>query len=271
MPMSGFSAAWLALREPYDAQARNPAIRAEAVAPLSGQPAVTVVDLACGAGSTARSIAPLLATSQHWRLVDNDLSLLARAERGLTSPHVRVTCLPIDLSLDLETALDAPVDLVTTSALFDLVSAEWLERLATELAVRNLPIYAALTYDGRIAFDPPHPLDRDIIAAINAHQRRDKGFGPALGPEAAEAAIKQFERVGYRVSHRPADWTFGRSDQAIQLEVLAGWAAAVRETERIEAGALADWLAARQAGVQDGRSTMRIGHIDLYAYQSERK
>ena len=50
------------------------------------------------------------------------------------------------------TALDGPVNLVTASALLDLVSAEWLERLVNEVAARRLPFYAALNYDTLDAF-----------------------------------------------------------------------------------------------------------------------
>ena len=40
-------------------------------------------------------------------------------------------------SAPLEAALDGPVELVTTSALLDLVSHEWLDRLVTEAAARR--------------------------------------------------------------------------------------------------------------------------------------
>ena len=95
------------------------------------------------------------------------------------------TAVALDLTRDLEAALEGPVDLVTASALLDLVSETWLERLAVETAARSIPLYAALSYDGRIELTPPDPLDAAIVAAVNAHQRTDKGFGPALGPAAA--------------------------------------------------------------------------------------
>ncbi len=67
---------------------------------------------------------PRIKSRQNWRLVDNDLSLLARTPQS-SPPDVNVTTVPIDLNRDLEAALDGPIDLVTTSALLDLVSDEW--------------------------------------------------------------------------------------------------------------------------------------------------
>ena len=96
-----------------------------------------------------------------------------------------MTAVPVDLARDLEAALDGPVELVTTSALLDLVSHDWLDRLVTEAAARRLPVYAALSYDGLATLEPADPFDRAVIDAVNQHQRRDKGFGPALGPDAA--------------------------------------------------------------------------------------
>jgi len=148
-----FSAAWLGLREPYDLRARNAAVIDAVVVMLAGRPSVTIADLACGTGSTFRALRPRIKARQNWRLADNDLSLLARAPQS-SPPDTHVTTMPVDLNRDLEAALDGPVDLVTTSALLDLVSDEWLQRLAVETAARRLPIYAALSYDGRIEMTP---------------------------------------------------------------------------------------------------------------------
>jgi len=259
-----FSAEWLTLREPYDRQARNAAVIQTVADFAADRPAISICDLACGTGSTFRALAPLIDVRQGWRLVDNDLSLLARAPQS-EPPRIAVTATPVDLNHDLEAALDGPIDLVTTSALLDLVSAEWLERFAIEAAARHLPVYAALSYDGRAELDPADPADAAIVAAVNAHQRTDKGFGPALGPTAADAAVAQFKAVGYEVMQGEADWLFGPDDRAIQLEMLSGWAHAAREIGGPSLSDVLEWLTRRREFVAAGRSSIRVGHIDFFA------
>ena len=263
--MTGFSADWLALREPHDVRARNPAVLNAVVALLAGNTAVRIVDLACGTGSTLRALSPRLPARQNWRLADNDLGLLARATATTHPAGVSVTAVPLDLNRDLEAVLDGPVDLVTASALLDLASQAWLERLAVELAARSIPIYAALSYDGRIEISPSHSLDAAIVAAVNAHQRRDKGFGPALGPMAASAAIARFESLGYSVVHGAADWVIGPQDREIQLEIFAGWASAAREIGDLPLADTVQWLTFHRDEIAAGCSSLRVGHVDIFA------
>jgi hypothetical protein len=259
-----FSAAWLTLREPYDLRARNSEVMDALLAAFDGRSSVAVAALACGTGSTLRALAPRLPARQSWRLFDNDLSLLARAPQS-SPPDLNVTTVPVDLNRDLEAALDGPVDLVTTSALLDLVSEAWLERLAVEAAVRRLPVYAALSYDGRIEMTPADAADGAMVAAMNAHQRTDKGFGRALGPAAAKAAVERFERVGYSVVQGSSDWTFAPDDREIQNEILSGWAAAAREIGTVPLADVIEWLTRRRDLVAAGRSSIRVGHIDFFA------
>ena len=259
-----FSAAWLELREPYDRRARNAKVIDALVAELADRPSITIADLACGTGSTFRALRPRIKIRQNWRLADNDLSLLARAPQS-SPPDVNVVTVPIDLNHDLEAALDGPVDLVTTSALLDLVSNEWLERFAVETAARRLPVYAALSYDGRIEMTPADATDGKVVAAVNAHQRTDKGFGPALGPAAAKSAVERFERVGYSVVQGAADWVFEPKDRDIQLEMLSGWAAAAREIGDVPLPDIVGWLTRRRDLVAAGRSIIRVGHVDFLA------
>jgi hypothetical protein len=263
--MSGFSAQWLALREPYDLRARNATVLDAVAAAFRDHCAVAVVDLACGAGASLRAIGPRLAPRQSWRLVDNDLGLLARTVALAQPPRLSVQAQAVDLARDLELALDGPLDLVTCSALLDLVSAQWLERLVVEAAARRLPVYAALSYDGRAALEPGDAFDAEMVAAVNRHQRRDKGFGPALGPQAAAHAVARFEGVGYGVVQGRSDWMFGPHDGAIQDAILTGWATAARELGDVPLDRIAAWFTHRRELVADGRARLQVGHIDVFA------
>jgi SAM-dependent methyltransferase len=263
--MSGFSARWLALREPYDRRARNVDVLKVVAARFHDQSSIMVVDLGCGTGSTLRAISSHLPAQQNWRLVDNDLSLLAHAAGLARPPKVTVAARTVDLVRDLELALDGPADLVTTSALLDLVSQDWLDRLAIESAARRLPVYAALTYQGRVELAPTDILDEGLIAAVNRHQHTDKGFGPALGPDAVARSVKAFEKVGYAVSQGSSDWVFEKHDREIQAEILNGWAGAASELNMLAPDRIDTWLTRRRRHIEAGRSTMRIGHVDIFA------
>jgi hypothetical protein len=263
--MSGFSAAWLALRERYDLVARNGAVLDAVAGAFVGQTSISVVDLACGAGATLRAVAGRLAPRQSWRLVDNDLGLLARAMALPRPAHVHVVTRPVDLVRDLELALEGPLDLVATSALLDLVSLEWLDRLVIETAARRLPVYAALTYDGRTTLEPSEDFDSEMVDCFNVHQLTDKGFGPALGPTAAACAAERFEHCGYAVVQGRSDWVLGPNDLAIQEALLAGWAEVGESSAALAPGLIPDWLRRRRSHLAQGRSSLRVGHIDIFA------
>jgi hypothetical protein len=259
--VSGFSAQWLALREAHDRSARSQAVLDALAASFAGTPAIAVTDLGCGTGSTMRATAGLLPRPQ-WRLVDNDETLLALAAAG--APHgARVTTLAVDIAQHLEEAI-GEADLVTMSALLDLVSAAWLDRLVAALVGRRCPLYAALSYDGEVALNPASRHDATVIAAVNRHQLTDKGFGPALGPGAARIAPETLRRKGFAVVEGRSDWMLGTKARDMQMELLAGWAGAAREIGVCTA-TLDAWLTERSDHVAAGRSEMRVGHVDFFA------
>jgi hypothetical protein len=264
--MTGFSADWLALREPFDHRARDVSVLASVAQHFSNRASLTIVDLACGTGSTRRAMAEHLPHFQNWVLVDNDLGLLARAGATPRSEGCTLRTIPLDLMRDLEVALDGGPDLIVASALLDLVSEEWLERLVLECAVRRLPIYAALTYDGRVTLDPVDPFDRRILGAVNRHQLRDKGFGPALGPGAVDALRACCKAAGYAIREAQSDWVIDEDDCDVQQAMLTGWAQAAREMDDITEGEVAGWLRRRVDLVMAGVGTMRVGHGDAFAY-----
>ena len=258
--MSGFEARWLDLREPADIAARDRGLLEAAAAYLSARPNALAVDLGCGTGSTLRTLGPLV-PGLRWRMVDNDPALLAEAERrrpaGSTVEAVLADLGDLD-ALDLK-----PARLVTASALFDLASRDFVAGLAKRLAREQIGLYAALSYDGTIAFDVPHPQDVAMVALFNAHQRGDKGLGPALGPDAGAVLAEELATQGLDVRTAPSPWRLDASMAGLQTKFVEGMATAVGETGELPAAEIAAWLDARLAMVDS--SFCRVGHLEVLA------
>lgn len=296
--MSGFSADWLALREPFDRQARGDAWPALAPALASwraGLPheaPLAVLDLACGTGSSLRALAPRLGGRQRWRLVDHDASLLAALPHAMerwaaaegyafhkpasdeatwtiagTGFHAEFGCERTDLAQDLATLGFDGTQLVTASALLDLVSAPWLEALVQQAAPAGCGLLFALSVDGRTVWTPADAQDEAVHSWFLAHQRRDKGFGPALGPDAVPQAMQLLQATGYACCVAPSDWAIG-AGEALQSAMVDGMADAALEQAGTEGDSsakksIAAWRSRRLASV--AANTLTVGHLDLLA------
>ncbi len=253
--MTSFTAEWLGLREPADAAARS-----EALAAGFADHARRIVDLASGTGANIRYLAPRLRRASHWLAVDSDPQLLA----ALTPPAgVQVSTLRLDLAHALDGLPLDGCDLVTASALLDLVSASWVHRLAARCAEARVGVLFALTYDGRIEWSPGEDGDERVRELANRHQLGDKGFGPALGPGAAAAAAAALRALGYDVRTSPSDWTLGPGSGALQAALIDGWRSAAAGIAPGEGTALRDWAQRREAHVAADRSRLRVGHVDV--------
>jgi trans-aconitate methyltransferase len=255
--MSGFSADWLALREPADASARSlPLVRLVAAA-LAGRRVVRAVDLGAGTGSNVRFLGRHLGTEQEWLLVDDDRSLLAKVPPGVRTCAADLAQVSADWFRDR--------DLVTASALLDLVSLEWLAGVVDHCATARAVALFALNYDGRVAWSPRDEDDDPVTRLVNAHQRTDKGFGPALGPEAGQRTAALFHARGYAVSVVRSDWMLPPDRAALQRELIDGWARAAIEMDPTMAARVAAWRARRHALVDGGTSGLIVGHEDVAA------
>lgn len=245
--MDEYAADWLALRAPYDEAARDRGLMAAFAAALPSAP--TILDLGCGTGASPRALAPFLADDARWIGVDADPRLLSRYP-GETQRA--------DLSRPDWSALLGGVDAIACTAFIDLVTADWLAGLAAAVGAR--PVWCAGAVDGRRDWSPPNPDDGLIAAAFKADQRRDKGFGAALGAEAPAAFAHTFPVV--RMA--PADWRVGPTDRAMLETLIEGEAeAAARHApaERVRA-----WAARRNRAAAESALTVRIGHIDSLAF-----
>jgi len=259
---------WLALREAADVASRSAALTRAVVERLPRDRPLRAVDLGTGTGSNVRYLMPRLpADAQQWLLVDRDRALIALAIRSLRPMHsIVVETRAMNLGT-LEQRLFSRRDLVTASALLDLVSEEWLGALAGECRAAGATALFALTYNGRSHCVPAEREDEAIRELMNRHQRQnDKGFGKAAGPDAVNVAERCFAGAGYQVTREPSDWVLTPDAQELQRQLVEGWACAAREMEPDQTPMIDDWLRRRLAHIAGKRSHITVGHEDLAAW-----
>lgn len=295
--MSEFSADWLQWREPADTRAREQACK-RLESPASGLRALgsaarpdvaarAILDLGAGTGANLRYLAPKLGHGQRWHCIDQDATLLgqlplitrrwaqarghrAEIDRGrlALSGHgwdATVSTEQRDLGPGLAEAGLPPGALVTASALLDLVSAHWLQQLIEDARSARCTLLFALSYDGRAQLTPAHPNDEAVVALVNRHQRRDKGFGAALGPSAASVTGRLAAAAGYQVHTARSDWILGPEDASLQRMLIAGWLEAAQALAGATTPWLQGWQAQRNTEIGAGALRIQVGHRDLLA------
>ncbi len=304
--MTGFSAGWLALREPFDEAARALAwpaldrhvegLRQPAASGLS--PPLSVLDLACGTGANVRALAPRLGGAQSWRTVDHDPALLAALPHAMArwahdqgyridigqvdgaglriegpgfSAELVTVC--ADLASGLGSIALGQPELITASALLDLVSARWLDKLINQACGVGAAVLCALTVDGRTEWEPPDADDAAVHRLFALHQRRDKGFGPALGPAAGLYAGRCLAAAHYAVVQARSDWVIDVAGDpahapAMLAALIEGMADAAVAQQPDAFDDVRNWQARRMALI--GRTRLRVGHVDLIALPAQR-
>jgi trans-aconitate methyltransferase len=260
---------WLALRERADAAARDADLAEQVRRQLPDGETVFVHDLGCGTGSMGRWLAPRIGCRQHWVLYDWDSDLLVRASdalprSGADGAEVTSQTRRRDVSrLDPDDLTGA--SLITASALLDLMTADELTRCVEACAAAGCPVLITLSVTGNVELDPWDPLDELVRDAFNAHQRRTAGGRTLLGPDAVEAAVEAFTRVGFDVQVRPSPWRLGAAEAALAGDWFSGWMAAACE-QRPELAVTAEPYALRRlADAAAGRLGVTVDHVDLLA------
>src|SRR5262249_29838459 len=138
-----------------------------------------------------------------------------------------------------------------------------LAKLVAHCRATEAAVLLALNYDGRVSCSPEEPEDEDVRLLVNEHQRTDKGFGPALGPDAAARAVSLFSTAGYAMTQEHSDWRLTPDMQPLQRELVAGWASAASDIAPESRSVIEDWRARRIAHIDAGRSRIVVGHLDV--------
>ena len=266
-PLARATPGWLALREPADAAARASDL-VDQVRPQLPPDRILVHDLGCGTGSMVRWLAPLLPGRQHWVLCDRDQDLLDHAVADLPVGADGSTVTAETQRRDI-TRMDrgelSGASLITASALLDMFTADELDRFVETCVAAKCPVLVTISVVGRVELTPTDPLDTVVADAFNAHQRRTSGGGRLLGPDAVDAAVTAFNRLGAEVFVRPSPWQLGSGQAELTAAWFTGWLDAACQQRPGLAAATADYRRRRLAQATAGDLGVTVHHLDLLA------
>ncbi len=297
--MPRVSPGWLRLREAADAAARASEFAGLVAQRLAGQAGgetrtggpLVIHDLGSGTGSMARWLAPRLPGPQHWILHDRDADLLTLAGGAMVRSAADGAPVTVETRLGDISRLTAAdlrgAALVTASALLDLLTGKEVGRIAAACVGAHCPVLLTLSVDGRVELTPGDPLDARVAEAFNAHQRRTVGRRRLLGPDAIDAAVAAFGRLGAEVLVRSSPWRLGtagpagpagdagpaggaagdraaRDQTELILEWFTGWVDAACEQRPALTAEAADYAVRRKEEAATGRLGVLVGHVDLF-------
>jgi hypothetical protein len=229
----------------------------------------------------SRWLAPRLPGPQRWVLHDCDAQLAAHvgedALRAAGGEPVRVEYRIDDVTRLAETDLGG-ADLITASALLDILTADEIRRLLRACAAARCPVLLSLSVTGVVTMEPHHPLDATLMVAFNEHQRRPARGGFLLGPDAGRFAAAQLADLNYAVTTTQSPWLIRRNegpsttdapprrDEALAPDWLRGWVGAAVEQRPDLAHDARSYLRVRETQIAGGALTISVGHLDVLAF-----
>ncbi|MGA8044742.1 MAG: class I SAM-dependent methyltransferase [Dermatophilaceae bacterium] len=259
---------WLRLREPADAVARSVRLVKSLRDALPDGQTLEIHDIGCGSGSMGRWLAPLLPTSQRWVLHDRDPGLLeiatSQPPRDGQRSRLPVETAPGDLTGLTATDL-ARASLVTTSALLDILTDDELTVLVDLCVAVGCPALFTLSVTGVVRFFPPDPLDAELGAAFNDHQRRTVHGRSLLGPDAPRRTVELFVSRGAEVEVADSDWRVGAESRELAEEWLLGWVHAACEQRPELNRSAGAYLDRRREQLAHGLLEVTVAHADILA------
>jgi hypothetical protein len=202
-------------------------------------------------------------------LHDGDPTILA--QRDATPPR-DASGAPVAVATRVEHLADLAPDglagaqLVTASALLDVVTLDEARRIVAACVAAGAPAFFSLSVTGRVLLDPADEDDPVLADAFDDHQRRDADGRRMLGPDASSAVAALFAIAGWEVRVDGTPWRLGPTDRRLLREWLDGRVAAAVEQRPGLAARAAGWRARRAAQLDADALRAVVHHEDVLAW-----
>ena len=152
--------------------------------------------------------------------------------------------------------------LVTCSALLDVLTTEQIQAVCSAVIDNRVPAFFSLTVTGGLRLSPTDPHDQLLLAAFNDHQRRAGGGGP----EATTLTVNLLREAEFAVTTQETPWRLtAKSGMAFVDQMLEERLAAAVAQDPALARTAAAWLESRRAQLAGGLLQIELDHCDILA------
>jgi len=218
---------------------------------------VQIIDLGAGTGANQRWLAPRLPIRQRWLHLDHNPVI----SRSLPLPAETVI---VDEGVEalgqLLTRAGGDRQLVTCSALLDVLTTEQIQAVCRGVIDNRVPAFFSLTVTGGLRFSPADAHDQLLLAAFNDHQRR----AGRAGPEATTLTVNLLRAAEFAVTTQETPWRLtAESGHAFIDQMLEERLAAAVAQDPALARTAAAWLELRRAQLAAGLLRIELDHCDI--------
>lgn len=218
---------------------------------------VQIIDLGAGTGANQRWLAPRLPIQQRWLHLDHNpvisRSLPLAAETEIVDESVEALG-------ELLTRSSGDRQLVSCSALLDVLTTEQIQAVCRAVIVNRVPAFFSLTVTGGLRLSPADAHDQLLLAAFNDHQRR----AGRAGPEATTLTVNLLRAAEFTVTTQETPWRLtAESGLAFVDQMLEERLAAAVAQDPALARTAAAWLELRRAQLAAGLLRIELDHCDI--------
>ncbi|MCI4647387.1 class I SAM-dependent methyltransferase [Phaeodactylibacter sp.] len=283
-----FATDWLEERYRFDVAARNPKVEAACLQYFAQHPMVSIIDIGAGTGANFIYLSEKFPQSQQWALVELNPNLLKRARERLkiwaaakgytvrengqrldfqrSGQHIHIQLLQGSL-LELPRLLQpGQYQLVTASAVFDLLSKQMLSDLIQTFHHNRLALLTTLNYES-MAYLPGDAEDKRWIELYEAHMQREQDFGRALGPGCSDFLENGYAQLPTAQTLRaPSRWQIEPADTSMHGHMLQFLEKSLLEmTSMGHSGKGLDaWLQRKKTQLQAQQLRLSVVHSDFF-------
>tara|TARA_B100000900_G_scaffold154893_1_gene131547 strand:+ start:1629 stop:2501 length:873 start_codon:yes stop_codon:yes gene_type:complete len=285
-----FSKSWINMRLEYDNYSRSNILN-KYLKNNKYMPDIDLIDMCSGSGNFLIWLIKNELSFNEYTLIDNDTNLLKSIKSNLRKNipkdlKIKSNTNNMNLILCKDKFISSKVlikkndcdnfnyktkrfHIISYSAALDLMSKSSIIKAIKR--VNNLnAIYFSLCFNGIVKWTPTNTFDKYILSFFNKHQRTDKGFGEALGPESIDFVNRYSIKQGMKVTTKHSPWIINNKtnqDKIFMNRYLLDIKKALFHMEGIDRNILRNWYKDKKRDIEKKSIKLYVGHQDILIYK----